>query len=516
MLSFAFAIALAVLPSPTVATSDKCYSPRQSWLTILDHARSNPELASVCLEASEESGADWATRLVGHLDSRGLRISTESAPDEPNYVNSSGEHRYADKVAPQFPLVKIGTKWVVRDQDLQQIPRPLALAVVDHLPSWFGFRLFGLHLWQILGIGILVIVAVLFRKLAVRVFRFYVEGLSKRLHRQYTENLAKRASLPIGGIMMSIAFYVGIPLLLLPLRFSQVGLLAARALFAYSLVWVFFRIIDATAEWMLGKAAKTDTMLDDQLIPLLAKTVKLFLATIIGIFLLQNVGVDVGSLLAGLGLGGLAFALAAKDTIANFFGSVMIFVDKPFQIGDWVVVGDVEGTVEDVGFRTTRIRTFYNSLVSVPNAILTNTSVDNYGLRKFRRYSTTLGLAYDTPPEKIEAFCLCVRGLIANSPGMRTDYFLVEFKEFADSSLNIMLYCFMVASDWGEEMRIRTKLNLDILRCASDLGVSFAFPTQSLHIESMVPSGQRWPSHNAPSSVQEMAAVVSNYTQESP
>jgi small-conductance mechanosensitive channel len=122
------------------------------------------------------------------------------------------------------------------------------------------------------------------------------------------------------------------------------------------------------------------------------------------LFSLQNFDVDVGSVLAGLGIGGLAVALAAKDTIANFFGSVMIFVDQPFQVGDAIVVKGVEGTVEEVGFRSTRIRTPHNSQVSVPNAAFTEVEIDNYGRRRFRRVAATLALTYDTTPEQVQAF----------------------------------------------------------------------------------------------------------------
>jgi MscS family membrane protein len=201
-----------------------------------------------------------------------------------------------------------------------------------------------------------------------------------------------------------------------------------------------------------------------------------------GIFVLQNMDVDVGSLLAGLGLGGLAFALAAHHTIANFFGSLVVFIDRPFQIGDWVVIDGIEGTVEEVGFRTTRVRTFYESLVTVPNAKLTETSIDNYGARPYRRYVANLGLAIDTPPLRIAAFCEGVRAIIQRLPGMRHDNALVEFDEYKESSLNIMVYCFIDAPEWGPELATRTALNLEILKLAADLGVSFAFPTRTLHL----------------------------------
>jgi len=157
------------------------------------------------------------------------------------------------------------------------------------------------------------------------------------------------------------------------------------------------------------------------------------------------------------------------------------------------------------------VRTFYNSLVTVPNSLVVGNIVDNYGARQYRRYSTTLGLAYDTPPEKVQAFCESVRAVIREMPGMRQDYYLVEFKEFADFSLNIMLYCFMKVATWNDELRVRTNLNLEILRIAKNLGVSFAFPTQTLHIDSMVAPGGHKPSHSGPTRTEEIVEVVDGF-----
>jgi MscS family membrane protein len=313
---------------------------------------------------------------------------------------------------------------------------------------------------------------------------------------------------------MAAVFYLGVPKLVFSIGLAHAATVATKALLAYSIVWLGYRLIDVLALWMDAKADATDTKLDDQLVPLITKTLKVFVAVLGGIFVLQNLNVDVGSLLAGVGLGGLAFALAAKDTVANFFGSVMIFIDKPFQIGDWIVIGGVEGTVEEVGFRTTRVRTFYNSLVTVPNGSIVNTNVDNYGMREYRRYTSTLGLTYDTPVPKVQAFCEAVRALISGMPGMRKDYYMVEFQSFGNSSLNILLYCFMICKDWNEELRIRTHLNLEIMRVAQELGVSFAFPTQTLHVDTLAELGGHNPSHKGPAKNEELAAVVDGFAKE--
>jgi MscS family membrane protein len=208
-----------------------------------------------------------------------------------------------------------------------------------------------------------------------------------------------------------------------------------------------------------------------------------FIIVIGVIFSADNLNVDVTSLLAGLGLGGLAFALAAKDLLGNFFGSITVLLDRPFHIGDWVIIGDVEGSVEQVGFRSTRIRTFYNSLITLPNALLTTSKIDNMGARRYRRMRTMLSLTYSTPPEKIDAFCEGVRALVQLHPYMRKDYYHVYFNEYNSASLDILVYVFWQTPDWNTELRERHRFLLDILRLAKQLNVEFAYPTQTLYLK---------------------------------
>ena len=260
-------------------------------------------------------------------------------------------------------------------------------------------------------------------------------------------------------------------------------------------VWSAYRLVDVAAVYFASVAARTETHLDDLLVPLLRRGLKVLVVAVGVIFVAQNLDVNVSSLLAGLGIGGLAFALAAKDTVENLFGSFTVLIDHPFKIGDWVKIGDLEGTVEELGLRSTRIRTFYNSVITVPNSRLVQAAVDNLGARKYRRLSCKLGVQYDTSPEKIEAFCEGVRELIRRHPYTRKDYYMVYFNEFADFSLNILLYVFWETPDWPTELRERHRLLVDIVRIAKRLGVEFAFPTSTLHVSSM-PSATAQPSES--------------------
>ena len=204
-----------------------------------------------------------------------------------------------------------------------------------------------------------------------------------------------------------------------------------------------------------------------------------------GLLIAQNIGLNVTSLLAGLGIGGIAVALAAKDTLSNLFGSLVIALDRPFLPGDFIQFDQVEGVVENIGVRSTQIKTFYDSTISVPNVVLAQTKIDNMGKRKYRRSRFTLGLTYSTPADKIETFIQGIKDLIQSHPKSRKDYFQVSFSGYSSSSLDILVNVFFEVSEWVDELNCQQEFYLDILRLAHKEGVEFAFPSQSLYIEKM-------------------------------
>jgi MscS family membrane protein len=161
---------------------------------------------------------------------------------------------------------------------------------------------------------------------------------------------------------------------------------------------------------------------------------------------------------------------------------VNIFIDRPFQIGDWVIIGSVEGVVEEVGFRSTRVRTFYNSVVTIPNSQITNANVDNMGLRPRRRVKMMLSLTYDTPPDKLEAYVEGVRAILAAHPYVQRTY-EVHVYALGASSVDILVYYHVVVPGWHEELRARSQNILEFIRLAERLSVGFAFPSTSVYIE---------------------------------
>jgi len=291
----------------------------------------------------------------------------------------------------------------------------------------------------------------------------------------------QRVCKPVGLLVRACVWYAGTVLIGFPPSVLAVILVAVKVFAVVAGIWTAWLLIDMLTQYLLRHAAKTATKFDDLFVPLVSRSLKVFVFCVGLISFAQAFDLPIAGLVSGLGIGGLAIAFAAKDTIANVFGSLTILGDRPFEIGDWIVLADAEGSVETVGIRSTRIRTFYNSLISVPNSQLMTAVIDNMGRRRYRRFSTHLGLQYGTPPDRVEAFCEGIRELIRLHPYTRKDYFHVYLNQFSASSIDILLYVFWECPDWSTELQERERLLLDILRLAPKVGVSFAFPTQTLH-----------------------------------
>ena len=352
-------------------------------------------------------------------------------------------------------------------------------------PDWFKNTYIGIEVEQFIGIGVLVVVAAVGQVVVAQALKLYVRARIAGADLEFWDKERGRLTRALGALMVAITVLLGFPILDFSSGVENVVNQVASMFGAGALVWLGFRSIDIFTDVLERRAEQTASRIDDQLVPLVRTSLKGAVILIGGLFVLANLGVNVTSLVAGLGLTGLAVALAAQDTIRNLLGGVTIFADRPFQVGDWVVLNDIEGTVEHVGFRSSRVRTFYNSVVTVPNARIVDTHVDNMGLRQWRRYKTTLGLGYNSTPDQVQAFVEGVRALIRSNPGMRKDFYIVEFHGFSAVTLDVLVYCFIDAKDWNEELRTRHVLNLDIMRLAQDLGVEFAFPTQTLHVASL-------------------------------
>lgn len=249
-------------------------------------------------------------------------------------------------------------------------------------------------------------------------------------------------------------------------------------------LWFILLLIGILDVYLKKWAAGTESTIDDMLAPIVGKTLRLFIIVIGGIIIVQNLtGLKIGPLLASLGIGGLAVALAAKDSIANFFGTLTILFDKPFQVGQRITIDKYDGTVENVGFRSTRIRTLTGHLVTIPNEKLVNSSVENIGERPHIRWLTNIGITYDTPPEKVEKAVQIIREILENHEGMNEDFPpRVFFNGFNDWSLNIMVVVWYHPPNYWDYQAWLQNICLEIMRRFEAEDIDFAFPSQTIYM----------------------------------
>lgn len=434
-----------------------------------------------------------AVELKQIFDGSGNYIRLEDLPRTTDYFDSlTQKHRYI--LTSDFPDIyvqKYGDRWLFSERTVKEIDDihkevyPFGTdKLLNLLPKLGNKKYLGLHLWQYLGILILVSLGFVLHFVLI----FIIKALLVRvMHRYGKIDLAREvlipAAKPFSLMIVAEVSKILVPTLQLPPFIAVNLILVARALVPFFATIFFYKLVDILGLYFERMADKSANTLDDQLVPLIRKILRVFVVIIGIIAILSSFKFDILPLLTGLSIGGLAFALAAQDTLKNFFGSLMIFIDRPFQIGDWVTSGEIDGTVEEVGFRSTRIRTFRDSVMYVPNSIISNSTVDNHGLRKYRRFYTKLSVTYDTPARLIEVFVKGVERIVINHPETRKDYYNIFLNDYAASSLDVMLYIFFEVPDWTAELRCRQEIMLEVNKLAEHLGVRFAFPTQTLMIE---------------------------------
>ena len=377
--------------------------------------------------------------------------------------------------------------WYVRASDLERIaavgdkPRTTAEIVRSLVPSKLKHGGWLLEPWQWVGLLLLFLVAFFFE----RILTLSVRPLVRRLARFEGVNLPAdvlaRFERPFGWFLLAWLWLGGVQLLDMPVAVYAPLRLGVQLFTTVIGVWTLYAATDVMCWPLKVKADQSENKFDDMLVPLLRRTIKILVVIIGLVFFASQLSGDLWHILAGLSIGSLAIGFAAKDSIENLFGTFTVLLDGPFRIGDVVKIGgDIEGSVEEVGFRSTRIRTPEDSLITVPNSRFISSSVDCLGARRARRVKLDLGVTYDTPAPKIEAFCEGIRELIRAHPYSTNENYHVWMAGFGASSLDIEVVFFINALDYGTFTRERHRMFLDVLRLAQRLGVSFAFPTTTV------------------------------------
>ena len=308
-----------------------------------------------------------------------------------------------------------------------------------------------------------------------------------RTSMEWDDGLANLIRQPVRYIMFGIALIVGVRILDFNVAVVDFATRLSRTLIIASVFVALLKTVD-----LFGLSARrlfrlTGVVIEDQLLPFIRTAIKLIVIALTLVIIIQEWGYDVSGLIAGLGLGGLAFSLAAKDTVENLFGFSTIVGDQPFVVGEFIVTPEVMGTVEKVGLRSTRIRQLDQALVMVPNNRMANSVVSNWSRLTRRWIQFTFGVTYTTVPEQMEQLIERIQAMLSQREHVDPETIQVIFTDFSDSSLDVLVRCYVDLLDWYDWMKEKEAVNLEVMRIVADLGLSMAFPSRSLYVES-VPS----------------------------
>ena len=462
----------------------------KSHLIFLSDSLFNPELSSKTINfAIEDSAnAEELTLMLKqiYLGARRQIFEYEKLSNDTNYLDSSGASVYhPNPIFPELYLEKVGDNWMysrstsklIRSvhEDMYSGSAEEVFMFSDRFKRWAGVKnsiLIGkvLKIWQVymlLYFITLIIALYLINKVII-----------KRIINRLLKNSSYRINFYqlFATISFSILFHVirnYAPSIELSVQYNYIFIKTIGLFIIFTETLLAIYIVNGL-KIFFTTGHKHDSRFGIVLFTsLIVKTI-IFTASLL--FVINLLEFNLVNFLAGLSIGGFALAFGAQDTIKNFLGSLMIFADKSFRVGDWINNKEVSGTVEEIGLRSTKIRTFHNSIVTVPNSLLSDNNIDNLGQRIYRRYKTTLVIKYETPSDKIAEFTNRISDSISQQPETRKDFFMVYMSDFNMYGVEVLVYTFFEVSDWDKEMKAKHNLIKSILDIKDELKIEFAVP----------------------------------------
>ncbi|MDD2234494.1 MAG: mechanosensitive ion channel family protein [Desulfitobacteriaceae bacterium] len=324
---------------------------------------------------------------------------------------------------------------------------------------------------------------IIFRKIfSTYIFRIIIK-IAKKTPSDIVENILLAFEKPLRVFFIVIGIYFALVFLPLDNNYNTLIIKFYRSILIILIGWGLYNLASTSSAFFVKITRRLEIELDRILLPFISKLLQVVVIVMIISVIASEWGYNVGGLVAGLGLGGLAFALAAQDTISNFFGGIVIITEKPFSINDWIKTPSVEGIIEDITFRSTKIRTFSQALVTVPNSTLANEPITNWTRMGKRQITFNLRLAYSTPRDKIKICVERISCLLKNHHEIDQEIIIVHFNEFNESSLDIILYFFTKTTVWLEYLCIREEINLEIMKILEQENVQIALPSRSIYLE---------------------------------
>ena len=374
---------------------------------------------------------------------------------------------------------------------LEQVLHDAAAGIASGLDgrtgSWLAEPYFGIEFWRYLFLLAMLLATFIGAWLLRLSLLRYGMRLARKTRWVLDDLVFEHAVQPASLFVTTLGIYIAILGLIAGQAPAALGVYVGRialAVAAGAILWYLYRLVDVADHYLRQLAARSDNDLDDSVADVVRKALRVFILVVGALFIGNNVlAWNLTALLASAGVLGLAVAFAAQDTIANFFGTLMLLLDKPFRLGERVILGDAEGPVEAIGFRSTRIRTLDGHQVSIPNKDVANSAIVNVGRRPHIKRVSNLGVTYDTPVAKVERAVEIVRNILHNHKGMDPEFPpRVYFTEFNDYSLNILMVAWFSPPDYWEYLEWCHDTNLEIMRQFEAEGIEFAFPTTTTYL----------------------------------
>jgi MscS family membrane protein len=442
-----------------------------------------------------EERVSLARKLKQVYDGHGLFVVMERIPDNPEFIDTAtNEHIYVpfQRDLPNIFLERIDTLWYYSPASVESIHSehnslfPLGSELwINLLPFDTEFEFLGLEGWQVVAAGIIAIIVILLHLFISGFIRPIVTRFAVRRINipDVDPKLIRRISRVISLLIVLYVLKLLIPSLLLPITLSEFLMKSIRLVNTVFIGVLLYRMVELLTAYFGVLSDKTNTRMDKQALPIIDKVLKFAVIIVVAMHALALMDVNVTALVAGMSIGGLALALASQDTARNFIGSIIIFIDQPFQVGDFIQGNNFVGSVVEVGFRSTRIMLINTSIVTIPNGQLSDMQITNFGKRKFRMMDPKISLTYDTPPDRIEVFMEGIKDIIMEHPKIVKENFIVNFFEMADYSLVVFVRAYIDVPDFFTELRVKEEFFLSVMRLAASVGVRFAFPSSTLYIE---------------------------------
>jgi MscS family membrane protein len=366
------------------------------------------------------------------------------------------------------------------DMDIHTIAQSLLSPAYEQFP-FLGITFFSIPLGNLL-MAVLVFCFILFlRKLFTNIVMSFLQKLAKYSDTYYDDRIISALKAPIRFAFIVVGMH-----LFFLITFQETILIKKilNTLIVYDIFWAILAIFEAIRELFQQFANRFSEDLYKEIGNFMLTIMKILVSGIGLGAMLQVWGINVTALVASLGIGGLAFALAAKDAASNLFGSFSLLADRSIRIGEWIKVNGVEGVVEDIGMRTTKIRSFQKSLITVPNQIVANNPIENFSRRGVRRIKLHIGLTYDTSSQQMRTIVEEIKYMLhTHNEISKKETLLVNFDSFGDSSLNIFIYTFTSTANWLKYLDIREDIHLKIMHIVEANNSAFAFPSHSIYME---------------------------------